>query len=64
MKRIIQSDLFDIEVTASKNYKGVDNYVIRYGLETKVRETLEDAMQEFAYCLQHALACESLEINW
>ena len=58
MKRIIQSDYFDIDVTASKDYKGQYVYVVRYSLQVTKYDSLKSAMQCFDDCLDHAMACE------
>ena len=58
MKRIIQSDYFDIDVTASKDYKGQYVYLVRYGLQVSEYDSLGIAMQGFNDCLQHAVECE------
>lgn len=57
---IIESKYFDIVVSASKDYKGDDVYIIRYGLECKKRYSMMDAMLEFQSCLDHAMDCEGL----
>lgn len=58
MKIIIQSDLFDIMVTGSPDYKGETCYLVRYGLQVETTEDLGEAMEKFKNNLDHALACE------
>lgn len=37
-------------------------YNVRYGLEVTPLDSLSDALEHFAACQRHALACEGLEI--
>ncbi len=61
--RIIESAKFNIDVTECKDYKGNNAYVIRYGLECKRRDSIEDAMIEFHHCLNHAMSCEGIVLE-
>ena len=60
MGLIIDSKRFDICVVGAKDYKNVERYIIRYGLEVYKRDTLLEAMEEFNNCLNHAMQCEGL----
>lgn len=60
MKTIIQSQKFDLKVTEDE----FGFYEVKYGLQSKEYCALDDAMQEFVYCLNHSMICESIEVNW
>lgn len=59
MKNIIESQRFDIVVSGSNDYKNIERYVVRYGLQVTQHDTLEEAYKEFNSCFLHALACEN-----
>ncbi len=60
---IIDAPRFDLAVTESPDYRGEPRYLVRYGLETKRRDTLAEAMHEFQLCLFHALDTEGLTLD-
>ena len=57
---IIESKYFDIVVSASKDYKGDDVYIIRYGLQVSKEHSLGGALMTFEGFLFHARQCEGL----
>lgn len=60
---IIDAPRFDITVTESRDYRDEPRYLVRYSLEAKRRDTLAEALREFADCLSHAMACEGIETD-
>lgn len=60
MRKIIESELFDIILTEHKDYKGDPIYRLCYGLQVETFNCLREAINNFNDCLYHALDCNSI----
>lgn len=55
---VLESQRFNIDMTASRDFKGIERYIVRYGLQTTLKDDMLEATEEFNNCLKHALRCE------
>ena len=60
MRKIIESELFDIILTEHKDYKGDLIYRLCYGLQVEMFDCLKRALNSFNDCLSHARDYEGI----
>lgn len=55
---IQQSEAYNVYMFKDSDYKYRTVYTVKYGLQVEKFETLQQAMNNYANCLQHAVTCD------